>query len=175
VSSEAPKIVKLGRVVGLFGVRGWVKVFSYTEPREAILDYAGWLVGSGDDTRQATIEDGRRHGKSVLAKLAGCDDRDAAEALLGLDIAVPRAELPALEGGRFYWTDLLGLAVEHKDGRRLGVIREMLETGAHDVMRVEGDPGDDDKQRLIPFVMGQVVEEVDLDSGVVRVDWEWDA
>ena len=170
MSSEAPKIVKLGRVVGLFGVQGWVKVFSYTQPREAILDYAGWLLGTGDDARRVTIENGRRHGKSVLAKLAGCDDRDAAEGLLGLDIAVPRAELPILEGDRFYWTDLLGLTVEHRDGRRLGVIREMLETGAHDVMRVEGE-----KERLIPFVTGQVVKEVNLDSGVVRVDWEWDA
>jgi len=170
VSSEAPKIVKLGRVVGLFGVRGWVKVFSYTEPREAILDYPGWLLGAADDARPVVLEEGRRHGKSVLAKLAGCDDRDAAEGLLGLDIAVLRTDFPALEGDRFYWTDLLGLAVEHKDGRRLGVIREMLETGAHDVMRVEGE-----EERLIPFVTGQVVKEVDFDSGVVRVDWEWDA
>ena len=170
MSSEAPGIVKLGRVVGLFGVQGWVKVFSYTEPREAILDYADWLLGTGDDTRRVTLENGRRQGKAVLAKLAGCDDRDAAEDLLGLDIAVPRTELPVLEGDRFYWTDLLGLTVEHKDGRRLGVICEMLETGAHDVMRVEGE-----QERLIPFVTGQVVKEVNLDSGVVRVDWEWDA
>ena len=171
MSSKAPEIVKLGRVVGLFGVQGWVKVFSYTEPREAILDYASWLLDDAGSARRVAIEDGRRQGKSVLAKLAGCDDRDSAEQLLGLDIAVPRAELPALEGNRFYWTDLLGLTVEHKDGRRLGVIREMLETGAHDVMRVEGE----EKQRLIPFVTGQIVKQVDLDAGVVRVDWEWDA
>ncbi|MEM8815029.1 MAG: ribosome maturation factor RimM [Pseudomonadota bacterium] len=169
MTSESPQTVELGRIVGVFGIQGWIKVFSYTEPREAILDYRSWLLGVDGGWRQVDVEAGRRQGKSVLAKLDACENRDQAEALVGLDIAVRRDALPGLDGQRFYWTDLVGLEVCHTDGRRLGVVGQMLETGAHDVMLVEGDI-----QRLIPFAMGAVVQEVDLDSGTIRVDWEWD-
>jgi 16S rRNA processing protein RimM len=169
VTGAAEHIVTLGRVVGLFGVRGWVKVFSFTEPREAILSYEQWLLVNDGNWQPATIEDGKRHGKAVLAKLAGVDTREKAAELLGREIAVRRADLPETGVGEYYWTDLIGATVWHKEERKLGHVKQMLETGAHDVMVVDGDT-----DILIPFVHGEVVLEVDIDAGIVRVDWEWD-
>jgi len=169
VTGATPQPVRLGRIVGLFGVRGWVKVFSYTDPREAILEHERWLLGRDGNWHSVRVDEGKRHGKSVLARLEGIDDREAAEALLGLDIAVDRDSLPEPESGHYYWTDLEGLTVWHKDERELGVVTQMLETGAHDVMVVKGET-----ERLIPFVPGEVVLDVDLENRRVRVDWAWD-
>lgn len=175
MTDATPQPVRLGRIVGLFGVRGWVKVFSFTEPREAILDYGHWLLGQEGDWRSISLEEGKRHGKSVLAKLAGADDRDAAVELLGLDVAVPRSALPEAGDDQYYWTDLVGLDVWHREERMLGKVRQMLETGAHDVMVVTPvDDADGENDILVPFVIGEVVTDVDLDGGVIRVDWEWD-
>lgn len=161
--------VVLGRVTGLFGVRGWIKVWSYTEPREALLEYGPWLIERDGYWRAAQLAEGQRHGKAVIARLTGIDDRDAAAALLDCDIGVPPASLPAAEEGTWYWRDLEGLTVRHKDGRELGKVESVLETGANDVLVVRGDG-----ERLVPFVTGQVILEVDLGEGVIDVDWEWD-
>ena len=169
MAGAAQHLVRLGRIVGLFGVRGWVKVFSFTEPREAILDYRHWLLGRDDRWQRVAVEDGKRHGKAVLAKLATTDDRDAAELLLGMEVAIDRSDLPAVDEGQYYWADLIGATVWHRDERELGTVKQMLETGAHDVMVVAGDT-----ERLIPFVPGDIVLDVDLEAGTIRVDWEWD-
>ncbi len=169
MAGAAQHLVRLGRIVGLFGVRGWVKVFSFTEPREAILDYGHWLLGRDDRWQRVALEDGKRHGKAVLAKLATTDDRDAAELLLGMEVAIDRSDLPAADEGQYYWADLIGATVWHRDERELGTVKQMLETGAHDVMVVAGDT-----ERLIPFVPGDIVLDVDLEAGTIRVDWEWD-
>ncbi len=161
--------VVLGRISGLFGVRGWVKVYSYTEPREAVLDYRRWLLSRKDGWQEATVAEGQRHGKTIIARIDGYVDRDQAAALIGTDIAVPRDELPETEKGEFYWSDLEGLTVVHRDGTELGKVAHLLETGANDVMVVRGE-----KERLVPFVMNKVVLGVDLDEGVIEVDWEWD-
>ena len=161
--------VVLGRISGLFGVRGWVKVYSYTEPREAVLDYKRWLLSRKDGWQEATVAEGQRHGKTIIARIDGYVDRDQAAALIGTDIAVPRDELPETEKGEFYWSDLEGLTVVHRDGTELGKVAHLLETGANDVMVVRGE-----KERLVPFVMNKVVLGVDLDEGVIEVDWEWD-
>jgi 16S rRNA processing protein RimM len=165
----ASEPVVLGRISGLFGVRGWVRVFSYTEPREAFLQYKGLLLGRNGDWQSIKVVEGQRHGKSVILRLEGVDDRDQAAALIGTEIGVDRDELPKPEDGHYYWSDLLGLTVVHRDGTELGTINEMLETGAHDVMVVKGDT-----ERLIPFVMNEIVIGVDLSNKQVNVDWEWD-
>lgn len=162
-------IVRLGRIVGLFGVRGWVKVYSYTEPREGIVEYRRWLIGSAESWQERRVVDGRRSGRSVIAQLEGVEDRESAAGLLGLDVAVTRDTLPGLSATQYYWADLEGLAVRRKDGTRLGRVERLLETGAHDVMVVDGE-----RERLIPFVVGEVVLDVDLDAGVIDVDWDWD-
>ena len=161
--------VLLGRIVGLFGVRGWVKVYSYTEPREAVLQYKGCLLGRDGKWQPVEFAEGQRHGKSVIARIAGIDDRDRAAELIGAEIAVSREALPQPEEGTYYWSDLIGLQVVHQDGTVLGTIDSMLETGAHDVMVVKGE-----QERLIPFVQNEVVKGVDLTKRQVSVDWEWD-
>ena len=159
----------LGRIVGLFGVRGWVKVFSYTEPREAILDYDRWFMKDNDAWQATKVAEGKRHGKSVIVRLEGIDDRDEAAELVGRDIAIERDDMPSPEDGSFYWSDLEGLKVIHRDGTELGRVAYLLETGANDVLVTEGD-----KERLIPFVAGEVILDVDIAAGVITVDWEWD-
>ena len=161
--------VVLGRIAGVFGVKGWVKVFSHTEPREGILKYQNWLLKRGDSWQAVTVEDGKPHGKSVIAKLADVEDRDAAADLLDTDIAVSREDMPATQAGEYYWADLEGLQVVHRDGRSLGKVAYLMATGANDVLVVDGDG-----ESLIPFVMGEVILDVDLALGQISVDWEWD-
>lgn len=165
--------VVLGRISGLFGVRGWVKVFSYTEPREAVLKYKGLLLGRNGDWQSIKVAEGQRHGKTVILRLEGVDDRDQAAALIGTEIGAMRSELPEPEDGHYYWLDLIGLKVVHRDGTELGTIKDMLETGAHDVMVLKSEQ-EGEQERLIPFVKDAVVINVDLHEKRVDVDWEWD-
>lgn len=159
----------LGRISGLFGVNGWVKVFSYTQPREAVLDYDQWYLLQDGAWRAAAVAEGKRHGKSVIARLAGVDDRDQAAKVVGLDIAIERDELPGAPDGTYYWADLEGMLVLHRDGRELGRVAYLMETGANDVLVTEGE-----RERLIPFIAEKVILDVDFDKGVISVDWEWD-
>lgn len=167
MSERASRLVIIGRVAGVYGVRGWIKVLSSTEPPEEILDYPSWQLRSGADWRPMTLIEGRRHGKGILAHLASCDDRDVARTLVGAEIAVPRSELPDPGPDRFYWADLEGLAVRTVGGIELGIVAHLLETGANDVLVVKGE-----RERLIPYVRGTVVTEVDLEQGMILVDWD---
>jgi len=144
-------------------------VYSYTEPREAVLDYDRWLLIRKDGLQEATVAEGQRHGKTVIVRIEGYDDRDDAAGLVGTEIGVPRDELPETGSDQYYWSDLEGLRVVHRDGSELGRVDYLLETGANDVMVVKGET-----ERLIPFVMDKVVLGVDLAKGEIRVDWEWD-
>lgn len=162
------RLVPLGRISGVFGVDGWVKVFSYTEPREKILDYGPWHLKRNDgDWREVAVLDGRRQGETVVARLSGIDDRDQARALNDTEIAVTRDRLPPPGEGEYYWTDLEGLAVRTLEGRDLGRVEHLFRTGANDVMVVAGE-----RERLIPFVLDRFVRAVDFDAGVIRVDWD---
>ena len=164
---DAHRTVVLGRIAGTYGVRGWVRVRSETRPPENILDYGRWLLGCGGRWTERALCEGRSHGRGLVALLEGVADRDAALALVGAEIAVPYEELPPAEPGEYYWTDLQGLRVETVDGVVLGRVEKLLETGAHDVLVIRGE-----RERLIPFAPGQTVESVDLDRGLIRVDWD---
>lgn len=144
-------------------------MYSYTDPREAVLDYRRWLLGRNDGWQEALVAEGQRHGKAIIARIEGVDDRDQAASLIGIEIGVPREELPDAGEDQFYWSDLEGLKVLHRDGTELGRVDYLLETGTHDVMVVKGE-----QERLIPFVMEEVVLGVDLAKGEIEVDWEWD-
>ena len=161
--------VILGRISGLFGVKGWVRLFSHTQPREAILDYDRWLIGRDEEWREFRLAEGRRHGKAVIARLEGFLDCDQASGLIGADVAVERNQLPAAEKGEYYWADLVGLEVVTTDGRALGQVHHLLATGANDVLVVRGED-----ECLVPFIRDRVIREVDLDGGVIRVDWDPD-
>jgi 16S rRNA processing protein RimM len=163
------EMIILGRVSGLFGVRGWVKIYSHTSPREGILRYKTWYLNRNGSWQEQKLTAGHAQGKGVVAKLAGCDDRDQAAALVGLDIGVRRAQLPKLDPGEYYWSDLEGLRVENLEGVDLGVVSHLFETGANDVMVVKGE-----RERLIPYTRGEAVREVDLQVGRILVDWDPD-
>jgi 16S rRNA processing protein RimM len=169
VALTESKPVILGRVSGLFGVKGWVKVHSYTEPRAAILDYTNWALLRDGHWQPVRLAEGKRHGKSIIARLAGVDDRDDAAAYVGNDIGVVRESLPEPGPGQYYWMDLEGLEVVRVDGRVLGKVAYLLATGANDVLVVKGN-----QEILIPYIWQKVVQDVDLAAGVIRVDWEWD-
>lgn len=157
----------MGRVAGLYGLRGWLKVFSYTEPRSRIIDYNPLFMNIAGRWRAADVEDGRAHSKGVIIKLVGYDDRDAAASLIGCDIAVRRDQLPEPEPGEYYWADLEGLRVVTVNGVELGTVHHLLKTGANDVMVIT-----DERERLIPFVRDEVIVDIDLEQGVMRVDWD---
>jgi len=157
----------VGRISGIYGVHGWVKIFSETDPIDAILGYQPWILG--DQAERITAVEGRRHGKALVVRLAGCDDREQAAALVGLNIAVSRAQLPPLDDEAFYWADLEGLAVETLEGVVLGKVDHLFATPGNDVLAVRGE-----RERLIPFIWGDVVQDVDLEQGLMRVDWDPD-
>ena len=144
-------------------------MYSYTQPREAILDYRQWLLKQDGSWRDVEVAEGKKHGKGIIVRLAGLSDRDQAAALIDSDIAVERDALPETDEGSFYWTDLEGLKIVRRDGTELGRVAYLLETGANDVMVTAGQP-----ERLIPFIMGTVVLDVDLAAGRITVDWEPD-
>ncbi|MDH3909485.1 MAG: ribosome maturation factor RimM, partial [Gammaproteobacteria bacterium] len=130
--------VILGRIDGLFGVRGWIKVYSYTEPREAVLNYKDWLLARDGEWQRVELADGKRQGKAVIARLEGIEDRDAAAELIGSEIGVDRDALPEPEEGHYYWADLEGLTVVRRDGTDLGKVTYVMATGASDVLVVDG-------------------------------------
>lgn len=159
----------IGRISGLFGVKGWVKVHSYADPREAILNYKRWLLERDGDWQEASLEEGRKHGKTVIARLKGIADRDEAARLVGIDVGILRDDLPQTEAGEYYWSDLEGMQVLRGNGESLGVVDYLLATGANDVLVVKGE-----EEILIPFVIDDVIKDVDIDGGIIKVDWEWD-
>jgi 16S rRNA processing protein RimM len=159
--------ILLGRVVGMFGLRGELKLESYTEPRDAIFRYQPWTLQSGDGAHLAAGVVGRDTGKNVIAEFPGVGDRDQAQALVGAEIWVPRDVLPPPAPGEFYWVDLEGLRVETVDGVELGAVSHLFATGANDVLVVRGD-----RERMLPFVMGEYVKSVDIDAGRIVVDWD---
>jgi len=167
-AKRASRVV-VGKINGLFGVRGWVKLLSWTEPREQILSFPSWQLKLDGEWRDWKLAEGRPQGKTIVARLDGIDDRDLAVKLLGAEIAVAREQLPSLKPGEYYWADLIGLDVQLLDGRNLGKVDSMMATGANDVLVVKGD-----RERLIPFIRDQVVREVDLDKGLIQVDWDPD-
>jgi 16S rRNA processing protein RimM len=155
----------MGRVVAPHGVNGWIKVQPFTRERESLVRYAQWQIGHEDSWRAWPVEAARVHGATVVAKLAGIDDRDQAAALRGQRIAVARSEFPRAAPREYYWADLVGLQVVNAEGVVLGKVVQLFETGANDVMVVDGE-----RERLLPFIE-TVIREVDLAAGCIRVDW----
>lgn len=164
----------MGRIAGPWGVLGWVKVQTFTEHLDTLLDHPRWLVGEAGTWQEMLVEEGRVHSDHVIARLGGVQDRDAAFRLKGREVAVARAALPAPSADEVYWADLVGLAVENMAGERLGTVSEVFSNGSHPVLRArEGAaPGAEvATERLIPFVAAYV-KETDVGAGVIRVDWE---
>lgn len=169
VSNSGDDLIPVGQIHGVFGVRGWLKVRPFTRPPEGIFSYRHWRLGESGNTREHHVASFRADGDNFLVKLRGISTREAAEALNGSVVSVPVTALPPLDDGQFYWRDLVGLTVLNTEGVVLGTVSGLLETGANDVMVVDGV-----RQRLIPFVRGRYVVSVDLVAGQMVVDWHPD-
>lgn len=164
------ELISIGEISGVFGVKGWVKVFSLTEPRENIINYSPWTLKKGNELREVKLVNGKRQGKSVVALLEGVADRDIAASYSGWEILINKSQLPETEEGEFYWADLVGLSVETEDGVSLGKVDYLIETGANDVLVVK----DIEEERLIPFLQGSTIKKIDLVDKIMIVDWDPD-
>jgi len=166
-------MVVMGRIAVPYGVKGWVKIQTFTEMLDNLLDYPEWWMSGKTGWQMCDVEEVGVHGKSVIAKFAGCDDRTAAFALKGKDIAVPRNDLPEPEEDEYYWSDLVGLEVKNLQKQHFGRITEVFATGANDVLVVKSEEKGS-RERLIPFT-AQVMQQVDLAAKKIVVDWpdEW--
>ena len=163
----------MGRGTGPYGVQGWVKIQTYTETSDSLTRYRTWWMGRENQAEpygEQAVTQAKVHGSDVVAKLAGVEDRDAAAMLKGTLVAVPREELPKPKKDEYYWTDLIGLSVVNTEGIQFGAVTELLETGANDVLVVQGEEDGEPKERLIPFI-GQVILDVDLKGRTIKVDW----
>lgn len=175
-SSLTDEPVLLGYIAAAYGIKGWVKVVSNTEPKEALLEYSPWLIRhKGSSWKQITLVSGKVHGKGLVVQLSGCNDRLAAEQYRGTEIAIKSEQLPELAEDEFYWRDLEGLnvVVAGVEPILLGKVAYMLATGANDVLVIKGCDGSiDNKERLVPYLWGQVIQSVNLDVGEIQVNWD---
>ncbi len=163
------EMILLGSITATFGIKGWVKVFSHTEDRAGIAKYDPWHIKLRGEWRTIRALEARPQGKGVVARLEGVDDCNAAEAYIGAEIYIPRDKLPAAQAGEVYWIDLEGLRVVNLEGGELGIVDYLFDCGANDVLVVKGD-----RERLIPYIKDQVIIKVDLETGVLTVDWDKD-
>jgi len=161
---SAANPILVGKLSGVYGVKGWVKVFSYTQPKENILGYKDWLLQANEQWTATKVVAGKVHGKGIIARLEGCDDRDQAAALTGIEIGVRPEQLAQLPENEFYWAELIGLEVVTEDGLAFGKVVKLMETGANDVLVTATDC-------MIPFARPEIVKAVDLDKGEILVDW----
>jgi len=166
--------ITLGKVGAVYGVKGWLKVHSFTGEVDAILDFFPWSLKLGNKTQSVEITDWRKHNKGLIVKVAGIDDRDIAQKMVGSEILGDEAALPELSEGEFYWRDLIGMSVVTTKGYDLGKVSDLMETGANDVLVVKANPKDafSQKERLIPYLFEQVVISVDAKNKQICVDWD---
>lgn len=169
--SNSEEFVPVGKISGAFGVKGWMKIYSFTDPRDNILKYSPLYLSLKGQWVEAKVVGGQVQGKGIVMGLANVTDRDQVIALVGSELAIKKTQLVPAEDGEYYWSDLIGLTVINSQQETLGTVDHLLETGAHDVLVVIGDHKE---ERLIPFVMDEIVEQIDLDKQIIHVDWGLD-
>ena len=166
------KDVTLGKVGAVYGIKGWLKIHSFTDDQEAILDYFPWSLKLGNKIQSVEITDWRKHNNGLVVKVADIDDRDVAQKLVGSEIFVSEDALSDLPEGEFYWRDLIGMSVVTDKGYDLGQVSDIMETGANDVLVVKANlkDGFGKKERLIPYLMDQVILSVSTENKQICVD-----
>lgn len=171
-NSTATLIV--GKIGAPHGVKGWVRITSYTEELDGIFDFSPWLLTVQGEVKEYRVADWKHQSKALIAKLEGVTTRDHAEAIKNKEISVLEAQLPTLEQGDFYWRDLIGLKVHTESGYDLGKVEQLFETGANDVLMVKANINDafGAKQRMIPYLLEQVIKSVDMEAKIITVDWD---
>tara|TARA_R110002049_G_C9120357_1_gene558318 strand:+ start:942 stop:1457 length:516 start_codon:yes stop_codon:yes gene_type:complete len=163
--------VPVGKISGAFGVKGWVKIYSFTDPRDNILSYSPLYLSRKGAWVEVKVVEGRLQGKGVVMSLDGVTDRDQVLPLVGVELAIAKTQIKPAGKDEYYWSDLIGMSVVNLQDEQLGQVDSLLENGAHDVLVVMNK---DKIERLIPFVLDDIVELVDLNNKVIRVDWELD-
>jgi len=159
----------VGKIAGVYGLKGWLKIYSHTQPIDNILQYNPWWLDRKGVLTEVELEAGKLHGKGVLAKLKGIDDPDEAKKLVGTEIFIESSALAPLPEDEFYWRDLIGLVVQNRDGVILGKVDDLMETGANLVLVVKGET-----EILIPWIWESVILEVDLQQQRLVADWDPD-
>lgn len=173
-SAPAEDLIVIGKIVSVHGVRGDVKIYSFTDPIDNLLGYRRWTLRRGDEVKQIELVKGRVQGKILVATLKGLADREEARTYADFEICIPRSELPQLTGDDYYWYQLQGLTIINQLEQVLGRVDHLLETGANDVMVVKPFDGSlDDRERLLPYT-DQCVLKIDLEAGEMRVEWDAD-
>ncbi len=176
MTDKRSNLINVGRVSGVFGVKGWVKINSSTEPKENILEYKPWWLKTRHGVKALEVAESKVRNDDLVVRFKGVDDRDQAAQYSLVDVAVERAQLPELESGDYYWDQLMGLtAISEYDGAQyeLGTVSRLLETGANDVLVISATENSiDDRERLVPYVFQHYVTKVDLDAGEIRVAWD---
>ena len=158
----------VGKINGLFGVQGWVKIFSHTKPRKNILNYSPWLVNINNKWQTLEVLQGREQGKTLVAQIKDINDREQARGLIGVDIYIKTSQLPQLPKGEYYWEELIGLAVVNKQQLVLGKVSNLFETGANNVLIVQGE-----KEHWIPYIQPFLIA-VNIEKQQILVDWDAD-
>lgn len=188
--------ILLGHITGVSGLKGWVKVHSDTSPRENIVAYPCWWLEQAGEWQRVNVMDGRPQGKTIVAHLEGVATPEQASGLVGARIAVERSAMPALKEGEFYWTDLVGMQVQTVEGVLVGTASRLFETGANDVLvvtdersscvldstgltdkpaGVKNDAGSrSEKEVLVPWLVPDVIRDVDMHNGKILIDWDPD-
>ncbi|WP_286266133.1 ribosome maturation factor RimM [Thalassotalea atypica] len=168
------KKILLGKVGAVYGIKGWLKIHSFTDVPEAIFDYTPWSLKLGGKEQSIEISDWRRHNNGLIAKFSTTEDRDQAQRFVGSEVFVEEDLLPELPEGEFYWRDLIGMAVVTDKGYDLGQVSDVMETGANDVLVVKANRNDGfgKKERLIPYIFDQVIVSVSNETKQICVDWD---
>ena len=189
LSSLPADAIEVGRILDAWGVKGWVKILPHSTDPEALFSAKSWFLQAPEakfrpgfslfsGTVSVSVEEAKNHSGSVVAKFRGLDDRNAAEALRGARIFLPRSSFPAASQDEYYWVDLIGLDVVNREGVALGCVRDLMATGPHSVLCVEYTSLQDDgnsitAERMIPFVSAYV-DAVDIAGKRITVDWQPD-
>jgi len=168
------KEIILGKIGAVYGIKGWLKIHSYTEEPEAIFDYSPWVLNLGGNKQNVEVSEWRRHNNGLIAKFSDINDRNDAQLRTGAEIIVADGQLPELPEGEFYWRDLIGMDVVNEQGYNFGKVTDIMETGSNDVLVVKANRNDafGKKERLIPYLEDQVIKSVSLDNKQIDVDWD---
>jgi 16S rRNA processing protein RimM len=170
--SHSSDILVVGKIGAPYGVKGWVKITTFTHEQDGVFTYTPWLLGQ--ENKEYVVDQWRTHNKGLVAKLVGVETRDDAEGIKNLDISIKAQQLPQLAGDDFYWRELVGMQVVTEKGYSLGVVKELFETGANDVMLIKANLNDafGQKERMVPYLLDQVVKQVDREAKTITVDWD---
>ena len=165
---EDDKKIYLGKITGVHGIKGWLKIQSFSSPPENILNYPSWIINNQGEEELYSIEQGRKQNNKIVVKLEKIDDRNTAESLINSKIQIQRSDLPKLSNENYYWSDLVGLSVLNSEETVIGKIESLIETGANDVMVIITLK---DERILIPFVMHEIIKEVNVELNYIKIDW----